>query len=235
MLKKLISELDTLSNKEKAEIHSKFFKTGKGDYGEGSIFLGIPVPILRKVAKRYQTLSLDNIQKLLDDKIHTYRFVAIIILVKEYEMGNDEKKKEIYEFYLKNLSNINNWDLVDVSAPNIIGNYLYNQPKIIAKKTLQTLAISKNLWKRRIAIVSTFFFIRQNRFEETIEITKILLKDKHDLIHKACGWMLREVGKRNQKVLESFLDENIKKMPRTMLRYSIEKFEEGKRKAYLKK
>ncbi|MBT3416696.1 DNA alkylation repair protein [Candidatus Woesearchaeota archaeon] len=235
MLKKLISELDTLSNKEKAEIHSKFFKTGKGDYGEGSIFLGIPVPILRKVAKRYQTLSLDNIQKLLDDKIHTYRFVAIIILVKEYEMGNDEKKKEIYEFYLKNLSNINNWDLVDVSAPNIIGNYLYNQPKIIAKKTLQTLAISKNLWKRRIAIVSTFFFIRQNRFEETIEITKILLKDKHDLIHKACGWMLREVGKRNQKVLESFLDENIKKMPRTMLRYSIEKFEEGKRKSYLKK
>jgi len=235
MLKKLISELDTLSNKEKAEIHSKFFKTGNGDYGEGSIFLGIPVPILRKVAKRYQTLSLDNIQKLLDDKIHTYRFVAIIILVKEYEMGNDEKKKEIYEFYLKNLSNINNWDLVDVSAPNIIGNYLYNQPKIIAKKTLQTLAISKNLWKRRIAIVSTFFFIRQNRFEETIEITKILLKDKHDLIHKACGWMLREVGKRNQKVLESFLDENIKKMPRTMLRYSIEKFEEGKRKSYLKK
>jgi len=235
MLDKLKKELNKLSDEEKAKVHSRFFKTGKGEYGEGSIFLGIPVPILRKIAKRYQTLPLADIQILLNDKIHTYRFIAIIILVEEYKKGNRKKKKEIYEFYLKNTKNINNWDLVDISAPNIVGEYLYNQPRITAKKRLQQLAISKDLWEKRIAIVSTFYFIGQNRLGETYGISKMLLKDKHDLIHKACGWMLREAGKRNPEVLEKFLDNNIKNMPRTMLRYSIERFEKQKRKEYLKK
>ena len=227
----IIKDLKEVADEKLAKNYARFFKTGKGEYGEGDKFLGMRVGTIRKIAKKHKEISFDDLEKLFEGEYHEYRLAAIFILKHKYK----EDPKKVVEMYLKNLKYVNNWDLVDVSAPNIIGNYLYNQPKIIAKKTLQTLAISKNLWKRRIAIVSTFFFIRQNRFEETIEITKILLKDKHDLIHKACGWMLREVGKRNQKVLESFLDENIKKMPRTMLRYSIEKFEEGKRKSYLKK
>ncbi|MBT3395051.1 DNA alkylation repair protein [archaeon] len=234
-LQGLKSVLEKEANEEKAGIHSRFFKTGKGEYGEGSIFLGIPVPVLRNIAKKYQNLSLKDLQILLDDKIHTYRFIAVIILVEEYKKSDRKKKKEIYEFYLKNSKNINNWDLVDVSAPHIVGEYLYNQSRTIAKKTLQQLAISENLWERRIAIVSTYHFIRQNRFGETIGVTQILLKDKHDLIHKACGWMLRELGKRDQEVLESFLDKYVDMMPRTMLRYSIERFEEEKRKYYLNK
>lgn len=231
MLEKLKKELELLSNEEKAKIHSRFFKTGKGEYGEGSIFLGITVPVLRKVARKYQKMPLNELQELLNDKIHTYRFVSVIILVEKYKKGNEKKKKEIYEFYLKNYNNINNWDLVDVSAPHIIGNYLLNKNRTILYK----FAKSDHLWKKRIAIISTFAFIRENQFEDTIKITKILLDDKHDLIHKACGWMLREIGKRKQKKLEKFLNENIKNMPRTMLRYSIEKFEETKRKEYLKK
>jgi 3-methyladenine DNA glycosylase AlkD len=231
MLKKLKKELEILSNEEKAKIHSRFFKTGKGEYGEGSIFLGITVPVLRKVAQKYQKISFNELQELLNDKIHTHRFVAIVILVEKYKKGTEKKKKEIYEFYLKNYDNINNWDLVDVSAPHIIGNYLLNKDRSILYK----FAKSDHLWKKRIAIISTFTFIRVNQFEDTIKISKILLNDKHDLIHKACGWMLREMGKKNQKTLEKFLDENIKNMPRTMLRYSIEKFEETKRKEYLKK
>ena len=234
-LQGLKSVLEKEANEEKAGIHSRFFKTGKGEYGEGSIFLGIPVPVLRNIAKKYQNLSLKDLQILLDDKIHTYRFIAVIILVEEYKKSDRKKKKEIYEFYLKNSKNINNWDLVDVSAPHIVGEYLYNQSRTIAKKTLQQLAISENLWERRIAIVSTYHFIRQNRFGETIGVTQILLKDKHDLLHKACGWMLRELGKRDQEVLESFLDKYVDMMPRTMLRYSIERFEEEKRKYYLNK
>ncbi len=234
-LQELRSVLEKEANEEKSKIHSRFFKTGKGEYGEGSIFLGITVPVLRKIAKKYQNLSLEDLQILLDDKIHTYRFVAIIILVEEYKRGDNKRKKEIYEFYLKNSKNINNWDLVDVSAPHIVGHYLYHQPNIIAKKKLQQLALSESLWEKRIAIVSTFYFIRQNRLGETYGISKMLLKDNHDLIHKACGWMLREVGKRNQKVLERFLDKYVDVMPRTMLRYSIERFEEEKRKYYLNK
>ncbi len=234
-LQELKKDLEKESNEKKANIHSRFFKTGKGEYGEGSIFLGITVPILRKIAKKYQDLSLEDLQVLLDDKIHTYRFVAIIILVEDYKKADRNKKKEIYEFYLKNSKNINNWDLVDVSASHIVGEHLYNQPRIVAKKKLQHLALSEDLWERRIAIISTFYFIRQNRLGETYGISKMLLKDKHDLIHKACGWMLRELGKRNQKVLERFLDTYVHEMPRTMLRYSIEMFEEEKRKYYLNK
>ena len=157
-LQELKKELESEANQEKAKIHSRFFKTGKGEYGEGSIFLGITVPVLRKIAKKYQNLSLTELQELLNDKIHTHRFVAVVILVEEYKQADREKKKEIYEFYLRNSNNINNWDLVDVSAPNIVGEYLYNQSRIVAKKKLQQLAISENLWERRIAIISTFYF-----------------------------------------------------------------------------
>ena len=230
-LAELKAELELTKNPEKAGIHSRFFKTGKGEYGEGSIFLGITVPVLRKIAKRYYTLNFKELQELLNDKIQTYRFIALVILVEVYKKGNEETKKEIYNFYLKNLKNINNWDLVDTSCPQIIGDYLLNKDRSI----LYEFAKSNHLWTKRISIVSTLTFIRKNQLDDTINITEILLKDNHDLIHKACGWMLREAGKRDQRVLESFLDKHIKEMPRTMLRNSIEKFEEEKRKNYLNK
>jgi 3-methyladenine DNA glycosylase AlkD len=230
-LSELKAELELAKDPEKAGIHSRFFKTGKGEYGEGSIFLGIKVPILREIAKRYFDLNFNELQELLNDKIHTYRFVALVILVEEYKKGNKEKKKEIYDFYLKNFKNINNWDLVDVSCPQIVGDYLINKDRSI----LYDFANSDHLWTKRIAIISTFAFIRNNQLDDTINISEILLNDDHDLIHKACGWMLREVGKRDQKVLEKFLDKHVKEIPRTMLRYSIEKFEEEKRKYYLNK
>jgi len=235
MINQLKKELQEKSDPEQAKILQRFFKTGKGEYGEGSIFLGIKVPILRKIAKNYQDLSLNDIQILLNDKIHTYRFVALVILVEEYKKESNEKKKEIYDFYLKNTHNINNWDLVDISAHHIVGHYLYHQPRIVAKRKLQQLALSKSLWGKRIAIISTFYFIRQNRLGETSGVSQILLNDKHDLIHKAVGWMLREVGKRNQEVEERFLRKHYKTMPRTMLRYSIEKFSKEKREFYMKK
>jgi len=191
--------------------------------------------VLRKIASKYLDLSFQDLQKLLNDKIHTYRFVALVILVHQYKKGDKDLKKKIYNFYIKNLKNINNWDLVDTSAPNIVGGYLYTQPRIITKKTLQQLAVSKNLWERRVAIISTLFFIKQNRFGETMGISKMLLHDRHDLIHKAVDWILREVGKRNQKLLEDFLEKNYNKIPRTTLRYSIERFPEKKRKYFLYK
>ncbi len=229
MLDKIKEELLNLKDLEKAEILSRFFKTGKGEYGEGDIFLGIIVPKQRKVAKKYLNLGLEEIQKLLSSKIHEHRLTSLFILIDKYKKSDN--KKEIFDFYLKNTKNINNWDLVDLSAGNVLGNYLLEKDKSI----LYELAKSNNLWERRISIVSTFAFIKNNKFEDTLKISEILLNDKHDLIHKASGWMLREIGKRNQEIEEEFLKKYYKKMPRTMLRYSIEKFDEDKRKFYLKK
>jgi len=229
MLKKLKQELQNFKNKERAIISSRFFKTGKGQYGEGDVFLGITVPQQRAIAKKYSQLSLNEIEKLLSDKIHEYRLIALIILVAKYKKSNEKEKKEIAEFYLNNAKSVNNWDLVDSSAHQILGNYLFEKDKTI----LYTFATSKNLWERRIAIISTYHFIQNNQYENVFKISEILLNDTHDLIHKAVGWMLREVGKRNQKEEEDFLMKHYKKMPRTMLRYAIEKFEEGKRKKYL--
>jgi 3-methyladenine DNA glycosylase AlkD len=231
MLNKLKKELDSLADKKKAVILQGFFKTGKGQYGEGDIFLGIKVPVQRGVAKKYLDLLLSDIQKLLNTKIHEYRLVALFILIDKYQKGSDNEKKKIYNLYLKNYNNINNWDLVDLSAPKIVGDYLLNKDR----DTLYKLARSNHLWKKRIAILSTFSFIRNNDFKDSLSISEILLHDDHDLIHKAVGWMLREVGKRDQKVLEKFLDKHIGQMPRTMLRYAIERFEETLRKSYLKK
>ncbi|MCW3997980.1 MAG: DNA alkylation repair protein [Candidatus Bathyarchaeota archaeon] len=229
MLDQLKRDLSQLRNLEKAKILSRFFKTGKGQYGEGDIFLGIPVPEQRKVAKKYVDLSLNNLQKLLFSKIHEHRLTALIILVSKYKKADHSGKSKIYNLYLKNTKNINNWDLVDLSAPKIVGDYLSNKDKSILFK----MAKSNNLWERRIGILSTFAFIRKNNFEDALSISKLLLHDKHDLIHKAVGWMLREIGKKDQEIEEQFLKKYYMQMPRTMLRYAIEKFDKNKRKFYL--
>lgn len=228
-MKQIKKEINESANKNKARILQKFFKTGKGEYGEGDIFLGLKSEQIKNIAKKYKKISLDKIQILLNSKIHEERVCALRILVHQYE--KTKNKKGIFNFYLKNSKKINNWDLVDLSAPNIVGDYLLDKNK----KILYKFANSKNLWQKRISIISTFTFIRNNKFEDTLKISKILLKDEHDLIHKAIGWMLREVGKRDKKILKKFLKENYNKIPRTTLRYAIEKFDEKERKIWLKK
>lgn len=229
MLNSLIKELEELKNLEQAKILQRFFKTGKGEYGEGDIFLGIKVPIQREIAEKYKNLNLVKIRELLKSKIHEHRLIGLIILVKKYEKSPEKERENLFNFYLNNTKFINNWDLVDLSAPNLIGNFLLNKDR----KILYTLANSKNLWERRIAIVSTFAFIRKSDFEDALAISEILLKDKHDLISKATGWMLREIGKRDEKILGNFLKFHYKNISRITLRYAIEKFPEEKRKLYL--
>ena len=230
-LTQLKKELKKLADLKQAEVLQRFFKTGKGEYGEGDIFLGVKVPEQRKVVSKFEDLSLKDLEELLNSKIHEYRMSALFILIKQYERADKKKRVRIFNFYLKNTKNINNWDLVDISAPKVVGDYLLNKPRSVLYK----LAKSNNLWERRIAIISTFTFIRNNEFRDTLKIAEILLNDKHDLIHKAVGWMLREVGKRDQKIEEEFLKKHYLKMPRVMLRYAIERFEEKKRRFYLSK
>jgi 3-methyladenine DNA glycosylase AlkD len=231
-LQSLKSELKSLSNPEKARVLQRFFKTGKGEYAEGDIFLGIPVPESRKIAKKYLALSREEIKALLESKIHEERLIALLILVHQFKKAkkNRLEQRRIFNFYLSNTKHINNWDLVDLSAPNIVGEFAFKDETSI----LNLLARSQNLWEKRIAIVSTLTFIRKRKFGETLAISEMLLNDQHDLIHKAVGWMLREVGKRNLEILELFLKSHYKQMPRTMLRYAIEKFPEEKRQMYLK-
>ena len=228
MLDEIKKELDSKANKEKSLIYARFFKTNKGQYGEGDIFIGLTVPEQRNLAKKYIDLNFKDLEQLLSNKIHEYRLTGLLILVYKYQ--KNDNKKEIFDFYLKNIHASNNWDLVDCISDKIIGKYLIDKDK----KLLYDFANSNNLWKKRISIVSTFEFIKNNKFEDTLNISEILLKDSHDLIHKAVGWMLREVGKRNQDLLESFLKKHSKEMPRTMLRYAIEKFDEEKRQYYMK-
>ncbi len=232
MLESLKKELQELADEKQAALLQGFFKTGKGQYGEGDIFLGIKVPVQRGVAKKYSGLSLPKIQELLKSKIHEHRLTGLIILTNKYGQANEEDKANIFNFYLKNTKNINNWDLVDVTCPNIVGEFLYRNKK--HRKILYELSRSENLWEKRIGIISTLYFIKYSDFEDTLALSEILLNDSHDLIHKAVGWMLREVGKKDETVLENFLKQHYKDMPRTMLRYSIEKFEEDKRKMYLR-
>jgi 3-methyladenine DNA glycosylase AlkD len=241
-LSQLRKELKKTSNSKQAKNLQRFFKTGKGEYGEGDIFLGVKVPIQRKIAAKFQNLSLKDIKKLLESKIHEHRMTSLFILISKYEKADKREKKIIFNFYLKNIKNINNWDLVDISAPKIVGDYLLKKKKgdaafesdICECRLLYKFAKSKNLWKKRIAIISTYAFIKNNEFDNALKISEILLSDKNDLIHKAVGWMLREIGKRDQKIEEKFLKKYYLKMPRTMLRYAIEKFDENKRKFYLK-
>ncbi len=209
----------------------KYFKTGKGEYGEGDIFIGITVPDMRVVAEKFRELPLAEIKKLLESKIHEHRFTALQILVLAYGRATEKSKKKIVDFYLKSRKYINNWDLIDTSAPNIIGDWFSDKNR----KVLYKLAKSRNVWDRRIAVVATYSFIKKEDFADTLLISEMYLSDEHDLIHKAAGWMLREAGKKSVATLEKFLEKNAKKMPRTMLRYAIEKFPENKRKNYLKK
>lgn len=230
-LRDLTSDLAKLADSDKAVILQRFFKTGLGQYGEGDVFLGITVPKQREVAKKYIGLSLTDIGNLLLSKTHEHRLTALLILVNKFNRGSTLKRKAIVDFYLKSTKHINNWDLVDLSANHILGTYLLDKDTAIFEK----LATSKNIWERRIAIVATFAFIKNNRFDETFKIASILLGDSHDLIHKAVGWMLREVGKRDQRSLEKFLSKHYQIMPRTMLRYTIERFDDKKRRYYLTK
>ncbi len=221
-------ELRRNANPEKAKVYQRFFKTGKGEYGEGDVFLGLTVPETRAIAKKYAHINFREILGLLKSELHEERLAALEILVFNYEKG-DEAKKDIFDFYISNTQYINNWDLVDMSAEYIVGDYIYNKNKDI----LYRLAKSESLWERRIAIVSTFRFIKNGKFDETLKIAELLLNDRHDLMHKAAGWMLREVGKRDHKAEEEFLRKHYKRMPRTMLRYAIERFPERLRRAYL--
>lgn len=223
------NELKNISEPEIAQHSQRFFKTGPGEYGENDIFLGIRVPDVRKVAKKFSELSLKETEQLLHSEYHESRLCALIILVSKCKKGDEGLRKKIYELYLRNTGYINNWDLVDTSAEHIVGSYLMDRDR----KVLYQLAKSNSLWERRIAIMSTFHFIKNNDFRDTLLIAEELLYDTHNLIHKAVGWMLREVGNKDLEKEEMFLQKHIQKMPRTMLRYAIEKFPEEKRQKYL--
>lgn len=231
MLSQLKKDLQKLANPAQAKNLARFFKTGPGQYGAGDVFLGLTVPQQRAVAKKYTNLELNGLQQLLSSKIHEHRLVSLLILVQKYQKSTPANQKKIFNFYLKNSKHINNWDLVDLSAPNIVGSYLLDKNK----KILYTLAKSNNLWPKRISIIATLSFIKNNQLDHTLKISKLLLSDTHDLIHKAVGWMLRELGKKDQPMLEKFLTQYIRRLPRTTLRYAIERFPEAKRKSYLKK
>ncbi len=231
-LDNLKKELRNFQRPEKAKILKRFFKTGKGEYGEGDEFLGLLMEETRSVAKKYPLLFLNYISKLLASKIHEERMVAAVIICRQFRQADIDGKKKIYDFYFENISGINKWDLVDGSAPTIVGGFLYlsKSPRSI----LYELAKSNDLWKKRIGMMATFYFIREKDFSDALKIAEILVQDKHDLMHKAVGWMLREIGNRNIAEEEIFLKKFYKQMPRTMLRYAIEKFPEEKRKKYLK-
>jgi 3-methyladenine DNA glycosylase AlkD len=230
-LDKLQQQLQQLADPKQQAILQRFFKTAPGEYGEGDIFLGIKVPILRKIAKHYKGLSLTDIQSLLQNPIHEYRFIALVILSYQYTQADSHRRQEIIYFYLNHTRYINNWDLVDISAPQLLGDYLLTR----SREILYQLASSEQWWERRIAILATFRLIKYHDFADTLQLATILLHDSHDLIHKAVGWMLREVGKRNLAVEKTFLQQHYQQMPRTMLRYAIEKFPNETRQCYLKK
>jgi 3-methyladenine DNA glycosylase AlkD len=219
-----------LADKNKARILRGFFKTGPGEYGEGDVFLGITVPAIRKLAKEHDHVPPRDAAKLLTSPFHEERLLALLMLVRAFSQGSDSEKKQLYTLYLRHTRYINNWDLVDLSAPAIVGGYLAERDD---RTRLYALARSKDLWKRRIAIMATFAFIRRNDYADTLNITAMLLDDRHDLIHKAVGWMLREIGKRDLRAEEKFLRRHYERMPRTMLRYAIERFPEAKRKKFL--
>ena len=230
MLLLLQEALQNAANPEKAAFALRYFKAGKGEYAEGDVFLGLTNPQLRTIIKGFYGLSFGELQELLNSPLHEYRLAALLILVKQYSKGTLQHKRHIVEFYLANVARINNWDLVDCSARDILGAYLFDKDRDI----LYELAKTNHLWSQRIAVVATWFFIRKGQFDETLVICELLLNHKHDLIHKATGWMLREVGKKNGVVLRRFLDLYAPQMPRTMLRYAIEKFTEAERLRYLK-
>jgi 3-methyladenine DNA glycosylase AlkD len=224
------AKLRAFASEENAKTAQWFFKTGPGEYGEGDQFIGVRAPDLRRLAKELKATPLDEAFQLLQSPIHEDRSLALLMLVYAFTKGDTATQKRIYETYLSHTDFINGWDLVDVSAPHIVGAYLCDK----SRKPLYQLAKSNSLWERRIAMIATQHFIRQKDFADALQIAKLLLHDKHDLIHKAVGWMLREIGNRDLATEEAFLQAHYQTMPRTMLRYAIEKFPELKRQAYLK-
>jgi 3-methyladenine DNA glycosylase AlkD len=232
MHKIIKSTLEQAANPNKALVLASFFKTGAGQYGEGDIFIGVPIPDIRRLCKQFfKQTTLNDVQILLNDPIHEVRMLAILLLVYSFEKADPSQQQAIYQFYLVNTARINNWDLVDNSAGQIVGAYLFDKDRAV----LYQLAHSQSLWEQRIAIIATFYFIKRQQFEDTFTIAELLLTHKHDLIHKAIGWMLREVGKKDRSALEAFLNTHYQTMPRTMLRYAIEKFPEPLRQHYLAK
>jgi len=226
----ILSELFSVGTPEKAAHLQKFFKTGPGQYGEGDVFIGVVVPHTRGIAKANLQTPLAEIRKLLKSKYHEARLCALLILTERFKKAPEKERKEIFTFYLKNATCVNNWDLVDLSCPTVVGEYLLDKNRDILYK----LAESECLWEQRISIVSTYAFIRENDFYDTLELSKKLFTHKHDLMHKAVGWMLREAGKRDRKTLTDFLEEYATKMPRTTLRYAIEHYPEPERQYFLK-
>lgn len=228
-IKKSIAKL---ANPERAKVNAWFFKTGIGQYGEGDKFAGLTVPQCREIAKKFLKLDLREIKQLLNSGIHEERLISVFILVDKFQKSNDRDKNEIFDFYVKNSEKINNWDLVDASADKIVGAFLSDKDR----KVLYDLAKSKNLWRKRIAIIATFYFIKFNKeYNDTFKISEILMSDKHDLIQKAVGWMLREAGKRvSEKEEIKFLKKHYKAMPRTMLRYAIERFDPKLKEDFMK-
>lgn len=212
-------ELDALENPQAAEFAQRFFKTQEGGYAAGDVFIGLRVPVIRKVAGRYKDLALSEIEKLLESPIHEHRFAGLTIMVLQAKKADQTQLKKLYDLYLKRTDRINNWDLVDTSCRDVVGRYLMDK----SRQPLYDLAKSKDLWERRIAMVSTWQFIRDGDLDDTFKLAEMLLDDKHDLMHKAVGWMLREAGKKDEARLKGFLDEHATKMPRTALRYSLER------------
>jgi 3-methyladenine DNA glycosylase AlkD len=228
-LAKVQKELRALKNSDHAKVLQRFFKTGPGEYAEGDLFLGLRVPQIRALAKQFAHLAVEDTLMLLRSPFHEERLLALLLMIHRYRKGTFSEQRRIYHLYLKNTSHINNWDLVDASAEHIVGPFLENK----SKRILDRLARSKNLWERRIAVMATFHFIKHGDFSQTLKIAEILLKDREDLIHKAVGWMLREIGKRNLAEEDTFLRKHYLQMPRTMLRYAIERFSPRRRRQYL--
>lgn len=226
----ILSRLEALADPEAALFAQRFFKTGAGQYGEGDLFRGIRVPVLRKLSVTLDDTPLQEVIQLLSSALHEDRLLALLLLMRRFQRGTEKDQEQIYRLYLAHTSRINNWDLVDISAPHIVGRFLQNRDRA----PLYTLVNSESLWERRIAITSTIHFIRQGELADTIVLSEILLQDEEELLHKATGWMLREVGKRDVAVLESFLLKHYRSMPRVMLRYAIERFPEERRQHYLK-
>ena len=225
-----IGALQALGTPAKAHASARFFKTAEGEYGHGDIFFGVTVPEQRHVAKRYRDLPLPQVALLLEHEAHECRLTGLFILVEQYRKAEAAGQERIARFYLAHKSRVNNWDLVDSSAPYILGHYLLTRDRAL----LYRLARSKRVWDRRIGIIATAAFIREGQFDDTLAVARLLLADPHDLIHKAVGWMLREVGNRSREVEERFLEQHAAAMPRTMLRYAIEKFPEADRRRYLR-
>lgn len=223
-------EMASAGDPDRARSLAWFFKTGKGQYGHGDRFIGLTVPMQRKIARQYRDLALGDVEKLLASPVHEHRFTGLRILVDRYESGDESERKEVFDFYLRHTRCVNNWDLVDTSAPYIVGDYLLTRPRRILYK----LAKSDLLWERRIAIVATAAFIRNGDLDDTFAIAEMLLGDKHDFIHKAVGWMLREAGKRSEGAMLNFVERHHAAMPRTALRYAIERCEEARRNSILK-